>query len=402
MKVLVVAPQPFFSPRGTPFSVYYRTLVTSELGHQVDVLTYGQGVDVEIPNVRLVRIPAFKLFGKVKTGPSVFKLFLDAFMLAWTVGLMLRNRYDVVHAHEEAVFWCRWLKPVFRNRLIYDMHSSLPQQLKNFDFTRLRLVHQLFEGLENSALRASDAVITICPALHDHAKTITGKHDKLLLIENSIFDPIQLAPGQNSTEVHGGSETSAEAVAADAWLRRRQTNGTIAYAGTLEAYQGIDKLLEAFAVTLRDVPEASLLIIGGLPRQVEHYRRRTEQLGTKDHVYFTGQLPQTDAQRLVAGAAACVSPRFSGTNTPLKIYHLMASGVPLVATRIDSHTQVLTDEIATLTDADIQGLGAGMTQVLKAPEAARDKASKAQDVYRDRYSRDVYVGKMQTLFDLVS
>ena len=31
-RVLVVAPQPFFSPRGTPFSVYYRTLVTAEQG----------------------------------------------------------------------------------------------------------------------------------------------------------------------------------------------------------------------------------------------------------------------------------------------------------------------------------------------------------------------------------
>ena len=27
MRALVIAPQPFFSPRGTPFSVYYRTLV---------------------------------------------------------------------------------------------------------------------------------------------------------------------------------------------------------------------------------------------------------------------------------------------------------------------------------------------------------------------------------------
>ena len=35
MKALVIAPQPFFSPRGTPLSVYYRTLVTSELGVKV-------------------------------------------------------------------------------------------------------------------------------------------------------------------------------------------------------------------------------------------------------------------------------------------------------------------------------------------------------------------------------
>jgi len=59
VRVLVVAPQPFFSPRGTPFSVYYRTLVTAELGARIDLLTYGEGDDVDIPGVRVIRIPRF-------------------------------------------------------------------------------------------------------------------------------------------------------------------------------------------------------------------------------------------------------------------------------------------------------------------------------------------------------
>ncbi len=47
-RVLVVAPQPFFTPRGTPFSVYYRTLVTGEQGFDIDLLCYGQGHDVDV------------------------------------------------------------------------------------------------------------------------------------------------------------------------------------------------------------------------------------------------------------------------------------------------------------------------------------------------------------------
>ena len=77
MKALVIAPQPFFSPRGTPFSVYYRTLVTAELGVEVDLLTYGEGQDVDIPGVRIIRIPRFSFLGNAKVGPSVLKLFLD-------------------------------------------------------------------------------------------------------------------------------------------------------------------------------------------------------------------------------------------------------------------------------------------------------------------------------------
>ena len=40
MKMLVIAPHPFFTPRGTPFSVYYRTLVMAEQGVEIDLLTY--------------------------------------------------------------------------------------------------------------------------------------------------------------------------------------------------------------------------------------------------------------------------------------------------------------------------------------------------------------------------
>ena len=136
MKALVIAPQPFFAPRGTPFSVYDRTLVTARLGAQIDLLCYGQGEDVDIPGVRMIRVPNFSWFGKVKIGPSWLKLFIDGFVMLWTIGLLIRNHCDFVHAHKEPVFFCSFLKPMFRFKLVYDMHASLPQQLTNFKSTK--------------------------------------------------------------------------------------------------------------------------------------------------------------------------------------------------------------------------------------------------------------------------
>lgn len=51
--------------------------MTSELGVEVDLLTYGEGEDVDIPTF--------------------------------------------VHTHEESVFFCRFLKPLFGFKLVYDM-----------------------------------------------------------------------------------------------------------------------------------------------------------------------------------------------------------------------------------------------------------------------------------------
>ncbi len=79
MKTLVVAPQPFFSPRGTPFSVYYRSLISSELGVKMDFLTYGEGQDVDIPNLNIIRIPRFKMFGNVVLGTITIKIIFRCF-----------------------------------------------------------------------------------------------------------------------------------------------------------------------------------------------------------------------------------------------------------------------------------------------------------------------------------
>jgi hypothetical protein len=193
MKVLAIAPQPFFTPRGTPFSVYYRTLITAELGATVDLLTYGEGQDVDISGVRIIRIPRFPFLGGIKIGPSWLKLFLDIFIAIWTVSLLICNRYDAVHAHEEAIFICSVLKPIFKFKLIYDMHSSLPEQLLNFKFTKSKLLIHIFKKLEDFCLHISDVTITICPSLYDYASRIVGDRNKVLLIENSIFDEVKLS-----------------------------------------------------------------------------------------------------------------------------------------------------------------------------------------------------------------
>ncbi len=390
MRALVIAPQPFFSPRGTPFSVYYRTLVTSELGVEVDLLTYGEGQDVEIPNVRIIRIPRFKFLGPVKIGPSPVKAFLDVFLILKTLRLLLTRRYDFVHAHEEAVFFCRFLKPIFRFRMIYDMHSSLPQQLTNFAYTKSKLLIGSFEALENSALRAADAVITICPELATYAEPRVPDKRRHFLIENSIFEPVQLRTN--------GTRESVTPVADPPLPAGRPI---VVYAGTLEAYQGIDILLGAFALIKSSPAAPVLLLVGGSEEQVARYRAMATSLGLDGHAFFTGRVPQADARRFVDRAAVLVSPRSEGTNTPLKVYEQLASGKPLVATRILSHTQVLTDEVCFLAEPAAEPFAVGLRRALEDPAAASRVARAARELYDREYSRPAYVGKMQRLLEVI-
>ena len=390
LRALVIAPQPFFSPRGTPFSVYYRTLITTELGVAVDLLTYGEGQDVAIEGARIIRIPRFPWLGPVKIGPSPLKLFLDVFMVLWTIGLLIRRRYDFVHAHEEAVFFCWLLKPLFRFKLVYDMHSSLPQQLANFAFTKSRLLTGAFEMLERKSLQAADSVITICPDLADYALGLLDDRGKHFLIENSIFESVKLA--QKDAGGAGPGRDQAETA-----FRPPEGRPIVIYAGTLESYQGIELLLRAFEIVHRQCPEAFLLVVGGSPNQVEDYTRLAGELDLGPHCRFTGRLAQAEARSLTALASVQVSPRIAGTNTPLKVYEQLANGIPLVATDIYSHRQVLDERVAFLTEPDAEAFAEGLVAALTRDAERAERTEAAKRLYADKYSRDAYVAKMRQL-----
>ena len=391
-EMLVVAPHPFFSPRGTPFSVYYRTLVLAEAGVKVDLLTYGPGQDVDIPGVRIVRIPRIGFLEPVPVGPSIKKMFLDVPLILWTIAMMIRYRYKLVHAHEESVFWCMGLKPIFRYKMIYDMHSSLPQQLSNFDFTRSKFLIGAFRWLEDSCLRASDAVITICPDLKSYALEKGVPNDKHFLIENSIFEDVRVVGG-------GKAEASASRAAEE--IEFSPCLPTMVYAGTFEKYQGIDRVIKAFSIFGQERPDVRLLLAGGTDEQVAEMKALAEVEGLGERCVFTGRVSKTLALKFTKEADVLLSPRTDGTNTPLKIYEQLASGQPLIATNIWSHTQVLDDEVCFLVDPTPESIAEGMAKAFNAPTEAQRRAANARKLYEADYARPIYEQKIRALLNSV-
>jgi len=388
LRALTLAPQPFFSPRGTPFSVYYRALILSELGVENDLLTYGEGQDVDIPCLRIIRIPKFPLLGPVKVGPSMLKVLLDGFLLIWAFRLLCKHRYDFVHAHEESVFLCHLLRPIFGFKLVYDMHSSLPQQLENFKFTRSSALRALFDRMEKRSIQSAEAVITISPSLAEYARSRIQDGERLFLIENSIFEEVR---------VESGSEDGNNV---EDWETRIPDSRVIvAYAGTFESYQGIDMLLRAFAQARRSVPNAFLLLIGGSQEQRQHYQKIVESLGIAPDCLLTGQLSQRLTRKLLGRANVVTSPRTDGTNTPLKIYEQLASGKPLVATRVHSHTQILDDEVCFMAEAEPTSFAEALLAALTDESRCDAVVEAASARYESRYSRAAYKAKMSRLLE---
>lgn len=373
----MLAPEPFFEPRGTPFSEYHRIKALSEFGYRIDLVTYPFGRDVDIPNLRIFRCPRPPFVKGVRVGPSAVKVLLDAMLTITAVRLASSRRYDAIHSHEEAALLGLWLAKRIGVPHLYDMHSSLPQQLGNFGYTRSGLIRRLFERAEAAMIGRSRVIITICQELQN-AVAARGAGDRSFLIENVMGGEVESAapvPAQELRARHG--------------LEPGQP--VVLYTGTLEPYQGLDLLTQAAAVLRVSHPAARVLVVGGSPGQVERARRQAELLASP--LVFAGQRPPQEIPRFIESCDILVSPRISGTNTPLKIYSYLRSGRPIVATNLRTHTQVLDGDTALLVPPDATALASAMGRLIDDPQERARLAAAAQALAASRYSRASYVSR---------
>ncbi len=371
MKILMIAPEPFFEPRGTPFSEYYRIKALSELGHQIDLVTYPIGEDKDIDGLKIIRAKTPFNIKKVKTGPSAAKLVLDFFLFFKAWKQLRKGKYDLIHTHEEAN-----IMGVFFNKLskvphLYDMHSSLVQQMDNFKFTTSGMIKGVFKIVEKMSLKNAASAIVICKSLFDHAAEITSP-DKLVMIENFIDD----TPEQLDTERLAALEKELG----------KDKKKLIIYTGTLEKYQGIPFLLKAFSLLDENY---KLVLVGGKPYQVDETREEAESLGVSERVHMTGRLPFDNIPYYLAAADALVSPRILGTNIPLKIYQYLKSGTPVVATDLYTHTQTLTDKISILPKPEPEDFAQGIRGAVS--EKGVEVARGASQFCKENYSKERYL-----------
>jgi len=374
LSILMVAPQPFFSARGTPFSVLHRVRALIELGHTVDLVTYGYGDDIDMKGLTIIRSKRLPFINRVKIGPSIPKIFLDIFLYFDTRKALNSKKYDVFHSHEEAAFFFLQLGKKHKIPHLYDMHSSLPQQLSNFKAYNLNAFRKIFERLEHKVLSSCDGIITICD---DLGKIVENgySHKPHRMIENIGED----------RKVFQANDTD--------WRAKLNLNDgpVLLYTGTFEAYQGIDLLLESLPTVLEKNPNATALMVGGSEPQVEQYKEQANKLGLSDNIRFTGTVHPENIPNLIDLSTLIVSPRSRGTNTPLKIYNYMRTGKPLVATDRLTHTQILQHDTACLVDATPEGFAGGINKVLSDTEYASTVAQTAKDYASEHFSDDAYI-----------
>jgi glycosyltransferase involved in cell wall biosynthesis len=370
--VLMIAPQPFFRVTGTPMNVLTMCRALTESGVAVHLLTVPGGDDVNLPGLTLQRVARLPGCGPLPVGFSVLKLAYNGLLLLALLRLLLRRPFAAVHAIEEAALWAVPLAHLRGVPAIVDLDSDLCRQLRDHGSWLGRMLATPAGWLRRLALRQAAAAVTVCCALSDIAR---AENPAIRVFEiNDV--PIDSANRQPEPE-------RLAALRAQLGLAGRRL---VVYTGNYDRRQGLPELIEAMAAVRARHPECLLLVVGGEPEQVAAMQARIEADGLAEAVRLIGARPPDTMPEYMGLAEVLVSPRLEPYTTPLKIFSYMASGRPIVATDLPTHTQVLDGDAAILVPPTPAGLAAGILCALEDPPRAAALGRRARHLVETRHT----------------
>ena len=357
--VLIVAPQPFYEDRGTPIATRQLAGALSALGYQVHLLAYPVGVEIDIPNVAIIRSPNPTGVRSVPIGFSMRKLALDLGMLMSLRRLLRAHRYVAIHAVEEMAFAAAALRA--DQPVIYDMQSSLPDQLRTHAIFRAQPVQRACRRAERWLVQRASAIV--CSAgLKDHVHALRPD----AFVTELMY--LNVAGRPDSTEVQR----------LRAGLGIRDGARVVLYSGTFEPYQGLDLLSDAMPAVLQVHPEAVFVLIGATGKTEFVSRPGVRRLLDAGRLHILERQERGMIPTYLEMADVLVSSRSYGDNVPLKIFDYMAAGKPIVATDIKAHRSLLDAESALLVPVSARGLADGIVRVLDDPPFAAALAERAR------------------------
>ena len=316
----------------------------------------GGGAEVEeVDGWQFHRTP---LTGRGSTWPSVSYIREMHATARRIEALVASFRPDVLHAHSPVLNVLPALRVGRRHNLpvVYEVRALWEDAAVDHGTTTEGSIrYRASRALETMALRRADHVTTICEGLRAEIVARGIPEDQITVIPNAV-DP----------------DAFGVDLADDGGLRQQLQlggNTVIGFAGSFYGYEGLDLLIDAFALLAGRRPELKVVLLGGGP-QITALKERAASHGLSERVLFPGRVPHDEVHRYYALIDLLVFPRhrirLTELVTPLKPLEAMAQGRMLVASDVGGHRELVRDgETGFLFPAgDVRALAATIERVL--------------------------------------
>ena len=269
------------------------------------------------------------------------------------------TRPDVLHAHSPVLNGLAAHRVARRHGLplVYEVRAFWEDAAVDHGSTSEgSLRYRLTRAMESRVLRRADAVTCICEGLRAEIVARGVDPDCVTVIPNAV-----------DADRFSYCAPRDEELARELGLE----GGTVlGFLGSFYAYEGLDLLLDALPVILRQRPDVRVLLVGGGP-QTSRLKAHAAAAGLGDAVIFTGRVPHEAVERYYSLVDVCVYPRRSmrltDLVTPLKPLEAMAQGKLVVASDVGGHRELIRDsETGTLFHAgSVESLATAVLSILR-------------------------------------
>ncbi|MDB4984877.1 MAG: glycosyl transferase group 1 [Myxococcaceae bacterium] len=312
MRTLHVAALPFPSSQGTQALLHQMLCALSAAGHDTHLLCYAHGARVVAPAYTVHRIAAQSCTRSLRSGPSLDKLRLDASLtrrLAELVRQLAPAQVVAHHVEAAASALALGIAP-----LTFVAHTSLAAELPVY-FPRVfsSLTSRLGRQVDSALVRRAARTLAVSPLLASMLSADSARPVESLPL------PWPLAPRR----------TRLEGIAARAQLGLDSRHEVALYAGNLDGYQGLDRLLAGLAKLARQRPAFRLLI--ATAADSTRFASMLEAHALAARVLFCKLDDEAARRRAHAAADLALVPRRSPGGVPIKLLDAFARAVPVVA-----------------------------------------------------------------------
>ena len=354
VKVLFIAPQPFFEWRGSPIRVGFNTQALAELGYAVELLTLPIGEKKKIPGVHINRVPNIFGLKKISIGPSFSKVLFDFLLLFKGVRLVSKNSYDIIHCEDsEAALMGIILKTVFKKPTIVNFHNRLSDNLRLHNCNALIGLGELVEHLLYSK---SDSIIANSEELMQLLEKKHNVNDVTVVLDHIAANECE--PNLSLPDSY------------------------VAYAGTSAPYQGVPLLLTAFRRVIKEFPDLKLVLIGEMSADV---KKMAYDLGVNNNTTISGTLKIEETNYVLKRSLFNVIPRINGVQPGMKALHYLANGTPILATNLQCNTTFLKHGInAYLVEPYELSFAEGMLTLMRDATTRRELRKKILETAADQ------------------
>ncbi len=221
---------------------------------------------------------------------------------------------DIIHAH--------WY-PSGVVAMISRYTLSIPSVL-TIRGSDLKLIKsRVFRKLNRTVLRRVDGIITVSESLRDELFSMGLDRSNIVFIPNGI-------------KMENMDDTGA-----NFFNSKRSESSIILFAGSLRKIKGLDTLLHAFQMALREKGDLILVIVGEGP-EFQRLNRMAEELGIKERVHFTGALTPREVREWMKKASLFVLPS-TMEGRPNVVLEAMAEGLPVIGSDIPGIREIIGD-----------------------------------------------------------